>query len=97
PRRPALSLVSLGLLRWVEAAGRLHDKERAGKPLTANVLLDLAEVSTDDRADIGVGDDGRAALELAIFLGQFMRGGNEHIRVIPLENRLRARLVLVPG
>ena len=56
----------------VKAPGRLHDQQRAGKTLAADMALDLADISTNDRPDIGVGHHRRAALELAIFLGQFM-------------------------
>src|ERR1700746_2527371 len=69
--------VPLGLLRLVETARRLHDQERAGKALAANMVIDLADVSPNDRPDIRVGRYRRAALELAIFLGEFMRGGDE--------------------
>ena len=70
--------VVLGLLGLVESAGRLHDQERAAKTVTADVIVDLADITANDRPDIGVGDHGRAALELAILLGQFMRGRDEH-------------------
>ena len=59
--------VPLGLLRLIEAASRLHDQERAGKTLAANVIIDLADVSSNDRSDIGVGGYCRTAFELAIF------------------------------
>ena len=70
----------LRLLGFVKPAGRLHDQERAGKAGFAHVRIDLTDVAADFRADIGVGGDGRAALELAIFLGQFVRSRDEHAR-----------------
>jgi hypothetical protein len=97
PRFQHAHTVALRLPRVVEAAGRLHDQERAGKTLAADVVLDPADISPDDGPDIGVGHHRRTALELAIFLRQFMRGRDEHVRMVLLQDRLCACFVVVPG
>ncbi len=89
--------LALRLLDVVEAAGRLHDQERAVETRAADVLVDLADIAAHLRADIGVGDDRRAALELAIFLRELVRGGHEHLGVVRLQDRLGARLVIGAG
>ena len=89
--------VALGLLRLVEAAVRLHDQERPGKALAPDALIDLADIAPHDRPDIGVGDHRRAALELAVFLGQLVRGGDEQRGVVALQDGLGARLMIMPG
>ncbi len=89
--------LALRLVRLVEPAGRLHDQERAGKAGRAHMRVDLADVAAHLRPDIGVGGDRRAALELAIFLRQFVRGGHEQRRVIFFQNRLGAPLVIGIG
>ena len=48
------------------------------KPALADMLVDLADVAPHLRADIGVGRDRRAALELAVLLRQLVRRGDEH-------------------
>ena len=58
----------LRLLGFVESAGRLHDEERALAAFLADMVVDLADIGADPRADISIRRDGRAALELAIFL-----------------------------
>ena len=97
PRFQHAHAMALRLLRVVKAPGRLHDQERAGEAFAANVVLDLADISADDGPDIGVGHHRGATLELAIFLGQFVRGGDEHVRMVLLQDRLRACFVVVPG
>src|SRR5438477_369442 len=70
-RRPRLQhpdAVVAGLIGLVEAAGRLHDQERAVESGAADVIVDLADIAANLGADIGIGGDRRAALELAIFL-----------------------------
>ena len=89
--------VPLGLLRLVEAAVRLHDQERPGKARAPDALIDLADIAPHDRPDIGVGDHRRAALELAVFLGQLVRGGDEQRGVVALQDRLGARFMIRPG
>ncbi len=84
----------LRLLGLVEAAGRLHDEERADKSGGADAGVDLAQIAAHLRADIGVGDHRRAALEFPVFLRQLVRGGDEHVRVVRLDQRLGARLVV---
>jgi hypothetical protein len=86
-----------GLIGLVETAGRLHDQERAAEPGAADVFLDLADVAAHLGPDIGVGHHGRAALELAIFLAQLMRGRHEQGGMARLQNHLGARLVIGPG
>ena len=89
--------LALRLAGLVEAAGRLHDQERAGKAGRAHMGVDLADIAAHLRPDIGIGGDRRAALELAIFLRQFVRGGHEQRRVIFLQNCLGAPLVIGVG
>jgi len=36
---------AIGLLGFVEAAGRLHDQERAAEPRRADAIVDLAEIA----------------------------------------------------
>ena len=87
----------LRLRRLVEAAGRLHDQERAVEAFAADVLVDLADIAAHLRPDIGVGHHGRAALELAVFLAELVRGRDEHVRMVLLQDRLGARLVVGAG
>ena len=89
--------LALRLFGLVESAGRLHDQKRAGKAGRAHVRVDLADVAADFWADIGVGGNRRAALELAVLLRQFVRGGHEQLRVIFFQNCLRAPLVIGIG
>ena len=58
------------------------------------MIVDLADIAIDLRPDIGVGDDGRAALEFAIFLRQLVARRDEHAGVARLEQRLGALLVI---
>src|SRR5262249_61408474 len=81
----------------VRPAGRLHDQERARETRTADVPVDLADVAAHLRPDIGIGDDGRAPLELAILLRELVRGRDEHGRVPRFEDRLGARLMVGAG
>ena len=97
PRFQHAHALVLGLLGLVKAAGRLHHQERAGEPGLAHVGVDLADIAPHLWADIGVGGDRRAALELAIFLRQFVRRGNEQRRVIFFQNRFRPPLVIGIG
>ncbi len=85
--------VRLRLLGLVEPAGRLHDQERARKTAGADVVVDLGEIAPHARPDIGVGGDRRAALELAVFLAELVRGGYEQPGVARLEQLLGAPLV----
>src|SRR5262249_61236631 len=78
----------------VEPAGRLHDQERAGEAGATDVPIDLADIAAHLRPDIGIGDNGRAPLELAVLLRELVRGGDEHGRVPRFEDRLGARLVV---
>src|SRR5262249_955495 len=48
-------------------------------------------------ADIGIGDHGRATLELAIFLRKLVRGGDEYPGMVFLQQRLRACLMVAVG
>ena len=89
--------LALRLLGLVKSAGRLHDQERAGKAGRAHVRIDLADVAADFRAHIGVGRDRRAALELAVFLRQFVRSGDEQAGMVLFQDRLGAPLVIGIG
>ncbi len=84
----------LRLIGLVESAGRLHDEERAFAAFLAQMLVDLAKIGAYARADIGIGRDGRAALEFAIFLAELVARRNEHPRMIAQQDLFRARLVL---
>src|SRR5262249_52404920 len=70
--------MGLRLPALVGPAGGLHDQERAVEAGLADMPVDLADVAAHLRADIGIGDHGRAALELAIFLAELVRGRDEH-------------------
>ena len=89
--------LALRLAGLIEAAGRLHDQERTGKSGRAHMGVDLADVTADFRADIGVGGDRRAALELAVFLRQFVGSRYEQRRMVLLQDRLRTPLVIGIG
>ena len=74
-----------GIARFVDveqAAGRLHDQERAVEIRFAQMRVHHREIIAHARADIGIGGDGRGALELAIFLRQFMRRRDEQAGAI---------------
>jgi hypothetical protein len=86
--------LAFGLLRLVKAAGRLNDQQRAGKTRRRGVRLNLPDVALHPRADIGIGNHGRAALELAIFLRQLVRCRYEHLRVLGFDDLFGARFVL---
>ena len=77
-----------------QAAGRLHDEERAGKTLAGDAIADLGEIALHARPDKRIGHDGRAALEFAIFLRQFMRRRNEDARQTSLQDLLGAQFVI---
>src|SRR6185295_15999259 len=83
----------LRLLRFVQPPGRLHEQELAAESRLRDVLVDAAHVLAHARADVGVRRDGRAALELAVFARELVRGGDERARQARLDDRLHARLV----
>src|SRR5262249_62128682 len=83
--------------RIVEPSGRVHDQERAVESRAADMGIDLSKVAAHDRPDIGIRDYRRAAFELAIFLRELVGGGDEHSRVILLQDFFRAPLVLAAG
>ena len=58
------------------------------------MLIDLAEIAANLRADIAIGNNGRAAFELAVFLGELMRGRHEHVGMVGFQDCLGARLVV---
>src|SRR5205085_11790089 len=60
--------VALRFVEGIEAAGGLHHHELAAEAFALRLLVDLLEIAMHARADVGVGDYGRGALELAIFL-----------------------------
>ena len=61
------------------------------------MILDLGDIAAHDRPDIGVGDDGRAAFELAVFLRKLVRRRDEHPGVALLQNGLGARFMVGAG
>jgi hypothetical protein len=63
----------------VETAGRLHDHEGAPERVVLEITLDAADITLHARPDISVGDDGRAALELAVLFRQLVGGGDERL------------------
>jgi len=83
----------LGLLRLVQPPGRLHEQELAAESRLRDVVVDAAHVLAHARADVGIRRDGRAALELAVFARELVRGGDERARQARLDDRLHARLV----
>src|SRR5689334_19002967 len=56
------------LSRLVEPARRLDEQEGPAEPGMREVIVDAAEIPAHHRADVGIGDGSRAALELAVFL-----------------------------
>ena len=62
-------------------------------PCLRDVGVDAAHVLAHARADVGVRRDGRAALELAVFARELVRGSDERARQARLDDRLHARLV----
>ncbi len=80
-------------MRLVQPAGRLHQQERSTEAGVLQVRIDAADVAADLGADERVGHHGRAALELAVFLREFVRGGDERVRQTRPHDRLHALLV----
>ena len=56
----------------------MHDEELAGEFRLLDLLFDLAKVAVHARSDIGIGNHGRCALELAVLLRQVGRRRNEY-------------------
>ena len=81
------------VLRRKQAAGRLHHVEVAAKALVGQVLLELADVGGDARADVGVGHRCGDAFKLAVLLRQLVRGTDECVRHLLLQDLLDALLV----
>src|SRR5262245_65022883 len=76
-----------------QAAGRLHDQKVAVETGGLEMIADLAEIASHARPDIGIRRRGRGALELAIFLRELVRGGDEEMRMAVLDDRFHALLV----
>ena len=79
---PDSSMRMQALLRLADIeqpAGRLHDQEVAAEARVLEMVAHLAEIAPHARTDIGVGGRRRGALELAIFLRQLVRGGDEEL------------------
>ena len=94
--RSRLQHPDAGALRLVDAeqpAGRLHDQEVAVEAGGVEMLAHFAEIAPHARAHIGVGRRRRGALELAIFLRQLVRRGDEELRMALLDDRLHPLLV----
>jgi hypothetical protein len=95
-RRTRLQHLDAGAARLVgteQAAGRLHDQKLAAEARRLEVLAHLAEIAPHPRPHIGVGGRRRGALELAVFLRQLVRGGDEQLRMALLDDRLHPLLV----
>ena len=82
------------LVGIVEAAVRLHDQELAGERGVFEKRIRLVEIALHARTDIGIGRDRRGALELAVFLRQLVRGGDEDLRQAAHEEIARTDLVV---
>ena len=76
-----------------KAAGRLHDEKVTGETGSLKMLAHLAEIAAHARSDIGVRRCRRGALELAIFLGKLVRGGDEEMRMSFLDDLLHPLLM----
>ena len=63
------------------------------KSLTLDAFADLGEISPHARSNKGIGHHGRAAFELAIFLREFMRHGDEDAGNRCCKNRFGAQLM----
>src|SRR5437660_4459131 len=84
---------ALRLLDAEQAAGRLHDQKVAAKAGGREMIADLAEIASHAWPDIGIRRRRRGAFELAIFLRELVRGGDEEMRMARLDNRFHALLV----
>ena len=76
----------LRLLDAEQAAGRLHHQEVAVEAGGVEMIAHLAEIAPHPRTDIGIGRGGGGALELAIFLRELVRGGDEEVRMALLDD-----------
>ena len=85
--------VAPGMGAGEQAAGGLHHVKVALEALRAQVLLQLAQVGRDTRAHIGVGHGGGDAFELAVLLAQLVRGADERVGQLFLQDLLDALLV----
>src|SRR5262249_13911357 len=95
-RRSGLEHADAGALRLLDpqqAAGRLHDQKVAVEPGGGEMIADLAEIAAHARPDIGIRRRRRGALELAIFLRELVRGGDEKMRMAFLDDLFHALLV----
>src|SRR5499427_8186483 len=84
---------ALRLLDPEQAAGRLHDQKVAVEAGGGEMIADLAEIAAHARPDIGIRRRRRGALELAIFLRELVRGGDEKMRMAFLDDLFHALLV----
>ena len=95
-RRSGLQHADARALRFLDAekaAGRLHDEKVTSETGGLKVLAHLAEIAAHARSDIGVRRCRRGALELAIFLGKLVRGGDEEMRMSFLDDLLHPLLM----
>src|SRR5262245_6406140 len=84
---------ALRLVYAEQAAGGLHDQKVAVEARGLEMFAHLAEIASHARPDIGIRRRGRGALELAIFLRELVRGGDEEMRMAVLDDRFHALLV----
>ena len=73
----------------------MHDQKVAVEAGGLEMIADLAEIAAHARPDIGVRRRRRGALELAIFLRELVRGGDEKMRMAFLDDLFHALLVRV--
>ena len=76
-----------------ETTCRLDAIEAAAEAGVAQMALQFAEVGRNARADIGIGSNRRDAFELAIFLREFVGGGDEGARQFLKHDLLDAHFV----
>ncbi len=81
------------LLEPKQSAGRLRYEKCAGKSGRSQMAVNPGEISRNTRPDIGIRRHGRGSFELAIFLRQLMRYGDEGARQQLLQNALGAQLM----
>ena len=89
-RRPGFEhahALRLRLARFVETARGLNQHEGALEAGVLQMAVDAGDIVAHPRADIGVRNGRRTALEFAVFLRQFVRGADEGARQTLLHDR----------
>src|ERR1700756_1790958 len=83
----SMRMQALCLLGAEQAAEELNDQKGAAEAGGLEMIADLAEIASHARPDIGIRRRRRGAFELAIFLRELVRGGDEEMRMTLLDDR----------